>query len=47
MLNFYTDGDTLIAEWLAEFDDVVQGIRKRMQEIAVPRIRGRSCGVAS
>lgn len=25
LLNFYTDGDTLVAEWLAEFDDLVKG----------------------
>lgn len=35
LLNFYVDGDTVIAEWLAEFDDLAQGVRKRMQEIAV------------
>jgi hypothetical protein len=35
LLNFYIDGDTLIAEWLAEFDDLAQGVRKRMREIAV------------
>ena len=35
LLNLYLDGDTAIAEWLAEFDDVSDGVRKRMQEIAV------------
>jgi hypothetical protein len=35
LLNLYIDGDTAIAEWLAEFDDIAQGVRKRMQEIAV------------
>jgi hypothetical protein len=25
----------VIAEWQAEFDEVVQGVRKRMREIAV------------
>jgi hypothetical protein len=35
LLNLYVDGSTVIAEWLAEFDDVPQGVRKRMQEIAV------------
>jgi len=35
LLNFYVDGDTVIAEWLAEFDDVAQGVRKRMQEVAL------------
>jgi hypothetical protein len=35
LLSLYADGETAIAEWLAEFDDVAQGVRKRMQEIAV------------
>jgi ketosteroid isomerase-like protein len=35
LLSMYLDGDTVIAEWLAEFDDTVQGVRKRMREIAV------------
>lgn len=35
LLNAYLDGETVIAEWEAEFDDVVQGVRKRMREIAV------------
>jgi ketosteroid isomerase-like protein len=35
LLNAYLDGETVIAEWEAEFDDVVQGTRKRMREIAV------------
>lgn len=35
LLNLYLDGDTAIAEWEAEFDDLAQGIRKRMREIAV------------
>ena len=35
LLNLYLDGDTAIAEWEAEFDDVAQGVRKRMREIAV------------
>jgi uncharacterized protein (TIGR02246 family) len=35
LLNVYADGDTVIAEWEAEFDDVAQGVRKRMREIAV------------
>jgi ketosteroid isomerase-like protein len=35
LLNVYLDGETVIAEWEAEFDDVVQGVRKRMREIAV------------
>jgi SnoaL-like domain len=35
LLSLYLDGDTAIAEWLAEFDDTAQGVRKRMREIAV------------
>jgi SnoaL-like domain len=35
LLSLYVDGGTVIAEWLAEFDDVAQGVRKRMREIAV------------
>jgi ketosteroid isomerase-like protein len=33
--NLYLDGDTAIAEWEAEFDDIPKGERKRMREIAV------------
>ena len=35
LLNVYPDGETVVAEWLAEFDDLAQGVRKRMREIAV------------
>jgi hypothetical protein len=35
LLNFYVDGETVIAEWDARFDDVTQGVRKHMREIAV------------
>jgi hypothetical protein len=35
LLSLYLDGDTAIAEWEAEFDDLVQGVRKRMREIAL------------
>jgi ketosteroid isomerase-like protein len=35
LASLYIDGDTAIAEWEAEFDDVAQGVRKRMKEIAV------------
>lgn len=41
LLNLYLDGATAIAEWEAEFDDVVQGVRKRMREIAVLDFDGR------
>lgn len=40
LLNMYVDGDTVIAEWLAEFDDLAQGVRKRMREIAVLEFEG-------
>ena len=40
LLNLYLDGNTAIAEWLAEFDDVAQGVRKRMKEIAVLEFDG-------
>ena len=40
LLNLYLDGDTAIAEWLAEFDDVDEGVRKRMKEIAVLDFEG-------
>ena len=35
LLSLYLDGQTVIAEWEAEFDDLTQGVRKRMREIAV------------
>jgi hypothetical protein len=41
LLNLYLDGDTAIAEWEAEFDDMTQGVRKRMKEIAVLVFEGR------
>jgi hypothetical protein len=41
LLHVYLDGNTAIAEWEAEFDDVVQGTRKRMREIAVLDFSGR------
>jgi ketosteroid isomerase-like protein len=40
LLSLYLDGDTAIAEWLAEFDDVEEGVRKRMREIAVLTFEG-------
>ena len=41
LLNLYLDGDTAVAEWYAEFDDLAQGVRKQMQEIAVLEFEGR------
>jgi len=35
LLNLYLEGNTAIAEWQAEFDDVEQQVRKQMREIAV------------
>jgi ketosteroid isomerase-like protein len=40
LVSVYVDGDTAIAEWVAEFDDVAQGVRKRMKEIAVLEFEG-------
>ena len=42
MERLYLDHDTgtAIAEWIAEFDDVAQGVRKRMREIAVLEFDG-------
>src|ERR1700749_5069717 len=34
LLSCYVDGDTVIAEWDAAFDDLAQGVRKHMKEIA-------------
>jgi len=34
------DGDTAVAEWEAEFDDVAKGVRKHMKEIAVLEFDG-------
>ncbi len=35
LVSLYLDGYTAIAEWDAEFDDLAQGVRKHMKEIAV------------
>ena len=35
LLNLYLDGDTAIAEWEARFDDLTQGVRKRIREVAI------------
>ena len=40
LLNFYVDGETVIAEWDTQFDDVAQGVRKHMREIAVLEFEG-------
>jgi ketosteroid isomerase-like protein len=41
LLSMYLDGQTVIAEWEAEFDDLARGARKRMREIAVLEFEGR------
>lgn len=41
LLSLYIDGTTAIAEWQAEFDDIAQGVRKRMREIAVLEFEGQ------
>lgn len=41
LVSLYLDGDTAIAEWDAQFDDVVEGVRKHMKEIAVLTFEGR------
>ena len=41
LLNLYLDGDTAIAEWEARFDDLVQGKRKRIREVAICVFEGR------
>ncbi len=40
LLSLYLDGTTAIAEWEAEFDDVAEGVRKRMREVAILEFRG-------
>ena len=42
LLSLYVDpGDsTAIAEWEAEFDDLAQGVRKRMREVAILEFAG-------
>lgn len=40
LLALYIDGDTAIAEWEAEFDDLAQRVRKRMREVAILDFEG-------
>jgi nuclear transport factor 2 (NTF2) superfamily protein len=44
LLSVYVDADTVIAEWEARFDDLVQGVRKHMKEIAVLEFDGDLIG---
>lgn len=39
-LTLLVAGDTAVVEWLAEFDDLAKGVRKRMREIAVLTFEG-------
>ena len=41
LLNLYLDGDTAIVEWEAEFDDLIQKVRKRIREVAILVFEGR------
>lgn len=41
LLNLYLDGDTAIAEWQAEFDDLAQNVRKRMREVSILVFEGQ------
>jgi ketosteroid isomerase-like protein len=40
VVNVYVDGTTAIAEWMADFDDRVQRVRKHMKELAVLEFSG-------
>jgi nuclear transport factor 2 (NTF2) superfamily protein len=44
LLAFYLDGDTVIAEWEAQFNDLAQGVRKRMREVAILEFDGHLIG---
>jgi hypothetical protein len=41
LLNLYLDTDTAIVEWETEFDDLAQGVRKRMREVAILVFEGQ------
>lgn len=38
--SLYVDGTTAIAEWEAHFDDLTDGVRKRMLEVAILEFEG-------
>lgn len=40
LLGLYVDGGTAIAEWEARFDDLVEGCRKLMREVAILEFEG-------
>ena len=35
VLNLYLDGSTAIVEWDVQFDDLAEGVRRRMREVAI------------
>lgn len=35
VLNLYLDGSTAIVEWEVQFDDLPEGVRRRMREVAI------------
>lgn len=41
LLTVFVDGNTAIVEWEAKFDDLSEGVRKRMREIAVLVFEGK------
>lgn len=41
LLDLYLDGNTAIVEWEAEFDDLIQKVRKRIREVAILTFEGR------
>ena len=47
LLNLYLDGDTAIAKWEAEFDDMAQGLRKRIERDRGAHLRGAADRVAA
>jgi limonene-1,2-epoxide hydrolase len=40
LVSLYLDGTTAIAEWEAQFDDLIKGHRKRMREVAILELEG-------
>lgn len=40
LLGLYVDGSTAVAEWEARFDDLVEGCRKLMREVAILEFDG-------
>ena len=41
LLNLYLDGNTAIVEWEAQFDELVQKVRKRIREVAILAFEGQ------